>query len=105
MPQNAKRSPLERRPIRAHPRAENGTPDARSVLHVVADAEPAEVAQASRLLELAGAYTRQALAFPAEVEHLRTIVAETLLENAMLRLDVRRLSERVDALERQRGGA
>ncbi len=61
--------------------------------------------QARRLLELAAAHIRQALAFPAEVEHLRTIVAEQLLESAMLRLSVQRLSERVEAMERQGGGA
>jgi hypothetical protein len=85
MPQAAERAPLERRPIRARPRPESEPPGSPTVLRAVPAAEPAEVTQASRLLELAGAHTRQALAFPAEVEHLHTIVAEQLLENAMLR--------------------
>jgi hypothetical protein len=102
MAQDAKRAALTRRPIRAHPRRENEAPDSTTVLHAVPDAEPEEVARAAQLLEVAGVYTRQALAFPAEVEHLRTIVAETLLENGVLRLELRHLAERLDALERRR---
>jgi hypothetical protein len=59
---------------------------------------------ARRLLEVAGRYTRQALRFPDDVANLQTLVAELLLENSMLRLDVQRLSERVDRLERRSGG-
>jgi hypothetical protein len=59
-------------------------------------------AQARRLLELAGEYASRTLALPEEVATLRTIAAEALLEVAMLRLDVRRLGERVEALERRR---
>ncbi len=69
------------------------------------EADQLAEAQARRLLELASEYASRVLALPDEVATLRTIVAEMLLENAMLRLDVRHLSERVGALERQRGGA
>ncbi len=69
------------------------------------EADQLAEAQARRLLELASEYASRVLALPDEVATLRTIVAEMLLENAMLRLDVRRLAERVGALERQRGGA
>ena len=58
------------------------------------DAEQVEAERARTLLELAGGYTRLALNFPDEVQALRTIVAELLLEVGMLRL-------KVDALERQ----
>ncbi len=59
--------------------------------------------RARRLLELAGVHMRQALAFPDDVANLRTLIAELLLENGMLRLDVQRLSGRVDRLERRVG--
>jgi hypothetical protein len=69
------------------------------------EADQLAEAQARRLLELAGEYASRTLALPEEVATLRTIAAEALLEVAMLRLDLRHLSERVEALERQRGGA
>lgn len=59
-------------------------------------------AQARRLLELAGEYVRGALQVPEQLDNLRTLAAEALLEVAMLRLDVQRLSERIEALERCR---
>src|SRR6266540_3245292 len=37
---------------------------------------------------------------PEQLDNLRTLAAEALLEVAMLRLDVQRLSERIEALER-----
>jgi hypothetical protein len=46
---------------------------------------------------------RQALAFPDQVEVLRTITAEALLENAMLRLEIRQLRDRVESLEKRAG--
>jgi hypothetical protein len=67
------------------------------------DAEQLEELQARRLLELAGGYVRLALQVPDDLDNLRTIVAEMLLENAMLRLDLRRLAGRVDALEKRAG--
>jgi hypothetical protein len=39
---------------------------------------------------------------PEQLDNLRTLAAEALLEVAMLRLDVQRLSERIEALERCR---
>jgi regulator of replication initiation timing len=69
---------------------------------ITPDAEQVEATAARRLLELAGVYTRQALQFPDDVKHVRTICAELLLENAMLRLDVADLRERIEALERRR---
>lgn len=99
MPSDAtERAAPTRRPILAL--ARHQTEDTARTLPHALDDEQAE-AQARRLLELAGSYNRQALAFPAEVEHLRTIVAEQLLENAMLRLELRQLGERVEALERR----
>ncbi len=67
------------------------------------DAEQLEELRARRLLELAGDYVRRALDLPDQVAAVRTLLAEEMLENAMLRLDIRRLQGRVDALERQRG--
>jgi ubiquinone biosynthesis protein UbiJ len=67
-------------------------------------AEQLDDLAARRLLEQAGRYVREALAFPDDVANLRTITAELLLENAMLRLDVQRLAERVERLERRTGG-
>jgi hypothetical protein len=58
--------------------------------------------QARRLLELAGSYVRDTLQLPSEVATLRTMLAELLLEAGFLRHDIRRLAERVEALERQR---
>ncbi len=55
------------------------------------------------MLEKAGAAMRQALQFPADLANFRTLIAELLLENGMLRLDVQRLAERVDRLERRVG--
>jgi hypothetical protein len=63
------------------------------------DAEQVEAQRARSLLELAGVYTRQALRFPDDVANLQTLVMELLLEVGMLRLDVRRLADRVDRLE------
>jgi hypothetical protein len=65
------------------------------------EADQLAEAQARRLLELAGSYVRGALEVPDQLATLRTIAAEALLELAMLRLEVRRLSERVEALERR----
>jgi hypothetical protein len=70
---------------------------------IVPDAEQVEAMRARTLLELAGVHTRQALQFPDDVANLQTIAAELLLEVAMLRLDVRRLTERVEAQERRAG--
>jgi hypothetical protein len=63
------------------------------------DAEQLAELTAQAMLNKAGAAMREALRFPNDVANLRTIVAELLLENAMLRLDVQRLGERVDRLE------
>ena len=71
---------------------------------ITRDAAQVEADRARTLLELAGTYTRQALAFPDDVKHVRTICAELLLENAMLRLDVADLRGRVEALERRLEG-
>lgn len=59
------------------------------------DAEQVEAARARSLLELAGVYVRQALALPDEVAALRTLLAEQMLEVAMLRLKVDALEKRV----------
>jgi regulator of replication initiation timing len=67
------------------------------------DAEQLAEQAARRLLEQAGRYVREALALPEQVEVLQSITANLMFENAALRLDVQRLTERVDALERQRG--
>jgi hypothetical protein len=58
------------------------------------DAEQVEAQRARTLLELAAVHVRQALAFPDDVQVLRTIVAELLLEVAIV-------SSRLDALERR----
>jgi hypothetical protein len=63
------------------------------------DAEQLAEQAARRLLEAASVHTRQALQFPDDVANLQTLVAELLVEVGMLRLDVRRLAERVDRLE------
>jgi hypothetical protein len=68
---------------------------------MTADVEQVQAGQARYLLELAGAYTRQALAFPEELAMLRGTLAELLLENAALRYQLDRLSGRVQALERR----
>jgi regulator of replication initiation timing len=68
------------------------------------DAELLGDLAARRLLEQAGRYVREALALPDDVANLRTITAEVVLENAMLRLDVQRLTERMERLERRAGG-
>jgi regulator of replication initiation timing len=70
---------------------------------IVPDAEQVEEQRARSLLELASVHVRQALRVPDDLDNLRTVVAEALLENAMLRLDVQRLTDRVDALERKAG--
>lgn len=67
------------------------------------DAEQLEELRARRLLELAGAYVRQALALPEQVETLQAITANLLFENAALRWQLDRLAGRVDALEREAG--
>jgi hypothetical protein len=67
------------------------------------DAEQVQAEQVRSLLELAGAYTRQALAFPDELAMLRSTVAELLLENAVLRWQLDQLTGRVQALERRAG--
>ncbi len=66
------------------------------------DPEQLEEIRARRLLELAGGYTRQALAFPDEVAMLRGLVGELLFENATLRYQLDQLASRVEALERRR---
>jgi regulator of replication initiation timing len=66
------------------------------------DAEQVEAERARTLLELAAAYTRQALEVPDELERLRALMAETLFENAMLRLELRQLGARVERLEKRR---
>jgi hypothetical protein len=48
----------------------------------------------ARLLELAGAYTRQALAFPDELAIMRTLLAEAMFEIGVLRARVERLEAR-----------
>jgi len=68
---------------------------------VESDAGQVDAEQARYLLELAGAYTRQALAFPDELAMLRGTVAELLLENAALRYQLDQLTGRVQALERR----
>lgn len=67
------------------------------------DAEQIEAERARTLLDLAGAYVRQALALPEQVETLQSITANLLFENAALRWQLDRLAARVDVLERQRG--
>lgn len=65
------------------------------------DAEQLAELQARRLLELAGDYVRRALELPDQVAAVHTLLAEQMLESAMLRLDVRRLQTRVEALEKR----
>jgi hypothetical protein len=65
------------------------------------DAEQLEELTAQAMLNKAGAAMRQALQFPADMANFRTLIAELLLENGMLRLDVQRLADRVDRLERR----
>jgi hypothetical protein len=65
-------------------------------MNLTPDAEQVEAQRARTLLELAGVYVRQVLQLPDDVAALRTLVAELLLEVAMLRL-------KVDALERRAG--
>ncbi len=83
-----------------------GPPPNRRSTHqaIEPDAEQLEAQRARTLLDLAGGYVRQALQLPDQVQTLRTVVAELLLENAMLRLDVRALAQRVDALEKRMVG-
>jgi len=66
------------------------------------DAEQAAALQARRLLEAASGYVRAALRVPDDVDNLQALIAELLFEGAMLRLDVRRLEGRVNALEKRR---
>jgi hypothetical protein len=66
------------------------------------DLEQVEEARARRLLELATVHVRRALEFPDELDRLRTLVAEVLLENGMLRLDLQDLAGRVEWLEKRR---
>jgi predicted RecB family endonuclease len=68
------------------------------------DTEQIEADRARTLLELAGAYVRQALALPEQVEILQSITGNLLFENAALRWQLDRLAARVDALERKTGG-
>jgi hypothetical protein len=68
---------------------------------VAPDAQQVEAERARSLLELAGSYTRQALAFPDELAMLRGTVAELLFENAVLRWQLDQLAGRVQALERR----
>ncbi len=66
------------------------------------DAEQVEAERARTLLELASAYTREALEVPEELERLRALMAEQLFEVAMLRLELRQLGARVERLEKRR---
>jgi hypothetical protein len=68
------------------------------------DDEQVETDRARSLLELAGGYVRQALALPDQVAALQSITANLLFENASLRWQLDRLSNRIDALERKTGG-
>jgi hypothetical protein len=68
---------------------------------VAADAEQVQAGHARYLLELAGVYTRQALAFPDEVAMLRHVVEELLFEHAALRYQLDQLAGRVESLERR----
>ncbi len=77
--------------------------DAKQVDAKQVDAKQVDAKQARYLLELAGTYTRQALAFPEQLQQLRATLAELLLENAALRWQLDRLAGRVDALERRAG--
>jgi hypothetical protein len=94
-PDAAGPSPEEKQP---HEKREAEDQDSRLVGQ---DAEQIEAERARTLLELAGVYTRQALRFPDEIEHLRTIVAELLFENGILRLRVEEMESRLDRLERR----
>jgi hypothetical protein len=67
------------------------------------DAEQIEAQRARTLLELAGGYVRQAVAFPDQVEVLQSITANLLFENATLRHQLDRLAERIERLERRAG--
>jgi ubiquinone biosynthesis protein UbiJ len=67
------------------------------------DAEQVEAQRARTLLELAGAYVRQALSFPDEIAMLRGEVAALLFENSALRYQLDRLAGRVEALEKRAG--
>jgi len=67
----------------------------------LAEAEAEAERQARRLLELAGTYVRDTLQLPGEVATLRSLVAELLLEVGFARQDIRRLTERIEALERE----
>ena len=68
------------------------------------DAEQVEAGRARTLLELVGAYTRLALAFPDELSMLRGEVAGLLFENAALRYQIDQLTHRVERLEHRPGG-
>lgn len=54
---------------------------------LVPDAEQ----HARQLIEQAGRYTRAALQVPDDIETLRTIIANLMLEVAMLRIEVEQL--------------
>ena len=68
------------------------------------DAEQLQEQTARRMLEQAGRYVREALALPEQVETLQSITANLLFENAALRHQLDRLTERVERLERRAGG-
>lgn len=68
------------------------------------DAELLGEQAARRLLEQASRYVREALAFPEEIDVLRTVAARAVLEVAMLREQVERLAGQVERLEQRSGG-
>jgi hypothetical protein len=61
--------------------------------------EPDAEIQAARLLELARVYVGDTLELPAEVAYLRQLLAEQMLEVAMLRLDVAELKAEIERLK------
>jgi hypothetical protein len=65
------------------------------------DAEILDTQQSKRLLELAGYHVREALQFPDELQTLRTILANTMLEVAMQRQELDYLRKRIEVLERR----
>jgi ubiquinone biosynthesis protein UbiJ len=68
------------------------------------DSEQLGEQTARQMLEQAGRYVREALALPEQVEVLQSITANLLFENAALRHQLDRLTERVERLERRAGG-
>ncbi len=65
------------------------------------DAAQIEQQRARKLLELASHHVRESLKFPDELQTLRTILANTMLEVAMQRQEIDYLTKRVRILEKR----